>query len=67
MKTRTLIIGMTLLILLGCLPKADKVTMRNPTTGETKMCLALEQDIDSCIDSYSKKGWKVKSVVFQDE
>ncbi len=67
MFTKYTIIVLTTVIISGCIPSAQDVTMRHPTMGRIKKCVGSSAKIDRCIDYYKDRGYSVKSVTFKDE
>ncbi len=65
-KKHTLLI-LTSLIISGCIPTAQEVTMRDPKSGVIGKCDGSKAAIDKCIDYHREKGYSVKSVTFKDE
>jgi hypothetical protein len=61
------IIVLTVVIISGCIPSAQDVTMRHPTKGQIAKCVGSTAKINKCIDYFREKGYSVKSVTFKDE
>ena len=65
MKLRYLALILIVLLVSGCIPKAERVTMRHPS-GKTVVCQGSADSIDYCIDRYRDEDYTVKSVIFKD-